>query len=66
MLSATDIDTEQEYLCKFTTAQGSIFWTVTDAEREGLRDFLLEDEEEEKYNYEIALVDLKDALIFEN
>jgi len=65
MLSAKDIDTEQEYLCKFTTAQGSIFGTVTEAEKTGLSDLLLE-EEEENDNYEIPLEDITDERIFEN
>ena len=67
MLSAKDIDTEQEYLCKFTTAQGSIFGTVTEAEKTGLSDLLLEEEEEEENdNYEIPLEDITDERIFEN
>jgi hypothetical protein len=66
MLSAKDIDTEQEYLCKFTTAQGSIFGTVTEAEKTGLSDLLLEEEEEENDNYEIPLEDITDERIFEN
>ena len=66
MLSAKDIDKEQEYLCKFTTAQGSIFGTVTDAEKTGLSDLLLDAEDEEHDNYEIPLEDITDERIFEN
>ena len=63
MLSANDIDTEQKYLCKFTTAQGSIVGTVTDAEREGLSDLLLDEENDSS---EIPLEDITDERIFEN
>ena len=45
MLSAKDIDTEKEYLGKFTTAQGSIFGTVTDAEKTGLIDLFLDEKD---------------------
>ena len=53
LLSSTDIDTEQEYLCKLTTDQVSIFGTVTDAEKTVLSDLLLDEEDEENDNYEI-------------
>ena len=66
MLSAKDIDKEQEYLCKFTTAQGSIFGTVTDAEKTELSDIMLDEEDEKNDNYEIPLEDITDGRIFEN
>lgn len=73
MLDAKDIDTEQEYLCKFTTAQGSIFGPVSNDERHGLSDLLLDDqsdllldESEEDDSYEFTLEDTKDDRIFEN
>jgi len=63
MLDAKDIDTEQEYLCKFTTAQGSIFGAVSDDERHGMTDLLLDDEEDDDYQF--SQDDLDDERIFE-
>ena len=40
--------------------------TVTDAEKPGLSDLLLDEEDEENDNYEIPLEDITDELIFEN
>ena len=66
MLSSKAIATEREYLCKFTTAQGSIFATVTDAEKTGLSDLSLDEEDEENDNNAIPLEDITDERIFDN
>ena len=66
MRSEKDIETEQEYLCKFTTAQGSNFGTGTDAEKTGLRDMMSDEEEEENENEEIPLNDSTEERILEN
>ena len=66
MMSAKAMETEQEYLWKFTTAGGSILGTVTDAEKTGLIDFLLDEEEEENDNYEIPWEEIGDERILEN
>ena len=66
MLYTKDIDTEQEYQCTFTTAQGSTFGTGTEAEKQGLRDLLLDDEEEENDNQEMPLENITDEQICEN
>ena len=50
MLCAKDIDTEQEYLCKFATAKWSIFRTVHDGEQPRFSDLLVVEADEEKDN----------------
>ena len=50
MLASTTGDPKQEYLCIFTIGEGSIYGTLTDEDRQGLNEWL--DDEEDSDNYD--------------
>jgi len=50
MLASATGDPNQEYLCIFTIGEGSIYGQLTDKDREGRVEWVLEDEDEDDYD----------------
>ena len=50
MLASSTEDPEQEYLCHYKTGRDSIFGTVSLEDKQGMTEWLAEEEEEDDYD----------------